>query len=41
MTTPLIELREICKAYGGFGTPRWTCCGVSACAFIPVSSLRS
>lgn len=22
MTTPLIELRDICKAYGGFGTPR-------------------
>lgn len=22
MTTPLIELREICKAYGGFGTPK-------------------
>ncbi|MFA7894660.1 MacB family efflux pump subunit [Pseudomonas putida] len=22
MTTPLIELHDICKAYGGFGTPR-------------------
>ena len=22
MTTPLIELRDICKAYGGFGTPK-------------------